>query len=360
MTHTWNRPTDAAQTRRQLARELLRSMDLQPNEEIVLTGSVARGVADRFSDIEIRFLVDALQPPQVYDDQLRAAGAQVEPATTYWNNTIITKSWFKGVFIEAAWQAWDGLEGGLAPLLAAETTEHWALVEAWHVLHALPLTAAPRVEQWQQRLAKYPDALQAKLIEQVIATWAQPHWYPTSPVNVWPVAQRNARMALAAKLIIEIERMLRLIFAVNKVWEPDYKWLLFVAAPLAAEAGSLGGARQRRVYKRGCGAQHRGVLWLDLGCTRACSTTTRRRAAHAACSRSVAAGQAVAQRYLTSTCFPAQGKAYMPSIFDVPELYDVVLAHAPDALVTEAASVEQLLAQRGVGRGGVLELACGA
>lgn len=182
-------------------------------------------MADRFSDIQIRFLVDTLAPPDVYDDQLRAAGAMVEPATTPWNNMITTKSWFKGVFIEAAWQTWDGLENNLAPVLAAETTDHWALVEAWHIVHALPLTDAPRIKHWQQRLAQYPDALQPKLIEQAIASWAQPHWYPLSPVNAWPVAQRNARMALAEKLIVQVERMLRLAFAINKIWEPDYKWL---------------------------------------------------------------------------------------------------------------------------------------
>jgi predicted nucleotidyltransferase len=130
MTQEWDQPTEAAQKRRHLAGELVQGLAPDQNVEVVLTGSVARGVADRFSDIEIRFLVDTLQPLRVYDDQLRAAGALVEPATDYWNTTIITKSWFKGVFIEAAWQAWDGLEASLAPVLAAETMEHWALVEA--------------------------------------------------------------------------------------------------------------------------------------------------------------------------------------------------------------------------------------
>lgn len=220
-------PSDAAQTRRQLARELVNGMQLQPDQEVVLTGSVARGISDRFSDIEIRFLVDTLEPADVYDAHLRATGALVEPATSLWNGMITSKSWFKGVFIEAAWQTWDGLEQSLVPVLAAETTEHWAQVEAWHVFHALPFTDAPRTKQWQQRLAHYPDALQTKLINNALATWVQPHWYPLSPVNAWPVAQRNARMALTTKLIQEIERALRLVFAVNTQWEPDYKWLWF-------------------------------------------------------------------------------------------------------------------------------------
>ncbi len=58
---------DSSRFRRALAQQLTHRFNLQPNEEIALTGSVARGVADRFSDIEIRFLVDALELPDIYD-----------------------------------------------------------------------------------------------------------------------------------------------------------------------------------------------------------------------------------------------------------------------------------------------------
>ncbi|MDP9314206.1 MAG: class I SAM-dependent methyltransferase [Chloroflexota bacterium] len=49
----------------------------------------------------------------------------------------------------------------------------------------------------------------------------------------------------------------------------------------------------------------------------------------------------------------------MPSVFDVPLLYDIVLAHAPDELATEVHSLDQLLTQHGVACGSILELACG-
>ncbi len=60
--------TDASHFRHALAQHLTQEFDLQPDEEVALTGSVARGIADHFSDIEIRFLVDVLEPPDVYDD----------------------------------------------------------------------------------------------------------------------------------------------------------------------------------------------------------------------------------------------------------------------------------------------------
>jgi len=49
----------------------------------------------------------------------------------------------------------------------------------------------------------------------------------------------------------------------------------------------------------------------------------------------------------------------MPSIFDVPALYDIVLPHAADDLAREVQSISALLAQRGIAQGRILELACG-
>lgn len=49
----------------------------------------------------------------------------------------------------------------------------------------------------------------------------------------------------------------------------------------------------------------------------------------------------------------------MYSIYDFPEVYDVVLQHSPEVIAAEVASIEGLLARHGVTRGHALELACG-
>src|SRR5687768_9593891 len=54
-----------------------RAQDL--GHEIALTGSVSRGVADEFSDIELNFWVDELQRQDVYLDWLRGIGVEPTP-----------------------------------------------------------------------------------------------------------------------------------------------------------------------------------------------------------------------------------------------------------------------------------------
>jgi len=63
-------------------------------------------------------------------------------------------------------------------------------------------------------------------------------------VNLWPLVYRDARIALAGRLIRETERALRLVFAVHRRWEPDWKWL-------ASESGCLERAPERLVARVG-------------------------------------------------------------------------------------------------------------
>ncbi len=223
-------PADASafsRDRYNLARALTHTCPADLGQTIALTGSVARGVADRFSDIELTFFVDALRAPEDYLTWLHEAGAVVEPLEddAVSPGTVLTKSWYRGVFIEAAWQTWAGCEAELRLAFNGATDDHWLLTRAWHIVHAVPLRSGPQLTDWQDQLAHYPDDLQARLIQQGARAWAEPHWYPRSIVNLWPLVSRDARVVLAYYLLREVESALRVLFASNRQWEPDWKWL---------------------------------------------------------------------------------------------------------------------------------------
>src|SRR6478736_4450522 len=87
--------------RRALAKKLAEACPPDLGQAIIITGSVARGVADKYSDLEVRFLVDAPHPISVYHDWLRSAGGLVEPENDaeHMSGTT-TKSWHDDVFVE--------------------------------------------------------------------------------------------------------------------------------------------------------------------------------------------------------------------------------------------------------------------
>jgi hypothetical protein len=226
--------------RRALATRLCESCSVDLGQAVLITGSVARGVADEYSGVEARFLVDALQPISVYYDWLRSIGGLVEPDENaeHMSGTW-TKSWHDGVFAELLWQPWSVLDATLSAVLLAETSDHWKLNEAWRIADALPLREHGRLTIWQERLKAYPDALRKRLITETAATWATPAWWPASVVTIWPLVERDARLAFAERLTKYLERGLRILFALNRRWEPDYKWLASEAPRLTIKPGAL-------------------------------------------------------------------------------------------------------------------------
>ena len=84
--------TEASRVRYDRARELARGFALDPGQEVAITGSVARGVADRYCDIELNVYGDTPPPLAACDAALRAAGARVDPASRTWGGKVITKS----------------------------------------------------------------------------------------------------------------------------------------------------------------------------------------------------------------------------------------------------------------------------
>jgi len=207
-----------SEERTALASKLAEACPTDLGKAVIVTGSVARG-----------FLVDALQPITVYQDWLRSAGGLVEPEENaeHMSGTH-TKSWHDGVFVETLWQPWSALDATLGAVLLAETHDHWMLTEAWRLADAMPVRAHGRLTVWQERL-----------ITQSASIWTAPAWWPSSVVTIWPLAERDARLALAQRLTGYLERGLRILFALNRCWEPDYKWLASERRRLAIKPGEL-------------------------------------------------------------------------------------------------------------------------
>ncbi len=235
--------TPESQIRLDIAQALLEGM-LLDNADAALTGAVARGVADHYAGIELAIWLDELPTLETCETLLEEAGADVDDASEQTPESILTKSWFGGILIETTWHTRATLDQQIKAVLSAETIDHSALVWVWQIINAVPLTEAAMIRQWQRRLRTYPEALRAALIAEATAAWSEPTWYPLSIVNTAVLGERAAArlgggMALSGKLHTELERMLRLLFAINRQWEPDFKWIAHESDRLALKPPRL-------------------------------------------------------------------------------------------------------------------------
>jgi hypothetical protein len=185
-------------------------------EEVVITGSVSRGVADEVSDIEM--LVVTSEPLELEEcfDHARAAG--LEGLDTWGPQGTDTKRVFgyrEDVPIELVWWSRDFAEASVAAILAGEPSGSGDALA-----NGVAIRSAGLLEDWQQRLSDYPDELAAERIEDAALTWGG-----YAPEGWLTLLRPGERLALVERMYDDAVRVLKIVYALNRVWPPTTKRL---------------------------------------------------------------------------------------------------------------------------------------
>ena len=194
--------------------------------EIAVTGSLGAGLADEHSDVELLFLCGDVPTVERVRDWLAAVGATAvltgDEASGVW-------AWCRvdGVEVEPVWGRTGGAERELDAILAGEALAHARLAFAHVLVHSEILRTGGLLPRLAGRLQRYPDELARRLIADALAGLEIP-----SPRLGG--ALRGDRFSLESRLLNGAERALRIVFALNRRWEPPrWKWLTHYASDLA-------------------------------------------------------------------------------------------------------------------------------
>lgn len=214
--------TAASAERLTLAREIVRSCPEELGSEIALTGSAARGMADEDSDIELNLWTKTLPDATRRGDWLRSIAEEVtlDTNTMGFDGSVWSICRVRGVWVEVGWGTVERTSRCVEELVSAQTSAHRDMVFGSILSKAVPLRSGGHIERWQEALRQYPEELRARIIRENTSAWSDPH----VPGVRWALARRNARMALAQRLIWDMQNVLAVLFALNRTWEPDFKW----------------------------------------------------------------------------------------------------------------------------------------
>jgi hypothetical protein len=195
-------------------------------EEAVLTGSVSRGVADEVSDIEMLVVTpERLGLDACYDrarvaglEQLGSWGAQGGP-------TQRVSGYVDGVPIELIWWSRDDAERFVAAMLEGEASSG-----ADALMHGVALRTDGGLARWQEQLAVYPDELAARQIEDAALTWGG-----FAAAGLLTLARPGERLSRIERMLDDVLRMLRMLYAINRTWQPATKRLALRVDALAVK-----------------------------------------------------------------------------------------------------------------------------
>jgi hypothetical protein len=199
-------------------------------EEAVLTGSVSRGVADDVSDIEM--LIVTPGEPDLDRCFSLAAACGLTDLGSWGRQGVPTKrvsGYRGGAPIELIWWSREHTESAIDAIFAGDAS---ATADA--IANGVALRTSGLLAQWQERLRHYPDELAAAHIEDAALTWGG-----FAAAGLLTIIRPGERLALMERMVDDAARVVRMIFAMNRVWQPTLKRLADRAATLPLKPDRL-------------------------------------------------------------------------------------------------------------------------
>jgi hypothetical protein len=224
-------PNERSRQLQDLAQRVADALPLEVAEEVVLTGSVSRGVADEVSDIEMLIVTpDPLELAACFE---HARDAGVEELDTWGDQSTPTRrvsGLREGVSLELVWWSQEQAESSIESFF--DPSDMSSAADA--IAHGIALRTSGSLSRWQARLSDYPEELARARIEDAALTWGG-----FAAAGLLTLARPGERLARTEQMLDDASRLLRIVFALNRVWPPTSKRVASRVAPLTAKPARL-------------------------------------------------------------------------------------------------------------------------
>jgi predicted nucleotidyltransferase len=180
----------------------------------LVAGSVGRGDADEWSDVDLLLYVDELPPAGTPEDLRHAlGGVKPRPKRRHEDEADGIEFFLEGVLTEVSWHTVNAVERRLDALLVdlEDLNEPWQKL-ALGLLEGLALEDDGTIERWRSRLADFPEPLRRALIEL--------YWSDLFPLWHWvdSLDARDCELFRLEMLVDGALRLLGVLAALNRMY----------------------------------------------------------------------------------------------------------------------------------------------
>jgi hypothetical protein len=198
--------------------------------EVVLTGSVSRETDDAVSDIELLVVTEEEVPLEACFAHAAAAGlTDLDTWGPQGKPTSRVFGYRERVPIELIWWSRAYAQESVDRLLAGEASS-----AADALVHGVALRTEGLLARWQKRLAVYPEELATRRIEEAALTWGG-----FAPEGLLTLIRPRERLALVERMLDDASRVVTIVYALNRVWQPTHKRLASRTAALPVKPERL-------------------------------------------------------------------------------------------------------------------------
>jgi hypothetical protein len=197
-------------------------------DAIVVVGSVSRGKADKFSDVDILFWLDEYPDMATCRNWIEAHDvSELRPAVVVDDGSLWFEYAYQGYHLNFMWETWDYIDDKMQPvrnLIAnniALTSKEFEQFQ-WVVQYAIPLRDHPRLKTLKVEVSVYPDALRRCLIESTVEIWRRMTQVPITFAG-YNLVPRREIIDIKRRQMMSVKSILGALYAYNRLWLPDGK-----------------------------------------------------------------------------------------------------------------------------------------
>jgi hypothetical protein len=211
-----------------IAQTVVESCPSDLADVIAVVGSVSRGKADKFSDVDILFWLDEYPDMASCQNWIEAHDvSELRPAVVVDDGSLWFEYNYQGYHLNFMWETWDYIDDKMQPvrdLIASNIPLPNKEFEQfqWVVQYAIPLRNHPHLKNLKDEISVYPDAMRRWLIESTVETWRRMTQVPITFAG-YNLVPRGEIIDIKRRQMMSVKSILSVLYAYNHLWSPDGK-----------------------------------------------------------------------------------------------------------------------------------------